>query len=189
MTRRVNWGHMTHAITIFLDGRPTLLAARLLADGTDSRPLVAAKEVPPTPPWDPFFPPYVCVHRRATPRMQWLGICTPAIHRTEARTAADQERSLASSCCAVGSAEIILLGDEVRTAPPPIDYLFGPDRVGVQRGAKRPTAHLLYLQALALVVRLSLPDRISMSRLSGCHTLDKWHFHKCTAGCIGDLKS
>lgn len=44
VTRRVNWGHMSHAVSVFLDGAPALLAARLVADGIESRPLVAAQE-------------------------------------------------------------------------------------------------------------------------------------------------
>ena len=43
--RRANWGHMSHAISVWLDGPPPLLAARLVADGTASRPLVAGSEV------------------------------------------------------------------------------------------------------------------------------------------------
>jgi shikimate kinase len=40
-----NWGHMSHAVSVWLDGPPPLLAARLVADGTASRPLVAGSEV------------------------------------------------------------------------------------------------------------------------------------------------
>lgn len=43
--RRTNWGHMSHAVSVWLDGPPPLLAARLVADGTESRPLVAGSEV------------------------------------------------------------------------------------------------------------------------------------------------
>lgn len=43
--QRTNWGHMSHAVSVWLDGPPPLLAARLIADGTASRPLVAKTEV------------------------------------------------------------------------------------------------------------------------------------------------
>ncbi len=43
--QRTNWGHMSHAVSVWLDGPPPLLAARLVADGTASRPLVAQTEV------------------------------------------------------------------------------------------------------------------------------------------------
>lgn len=44
---QANWGHMSHAVSVWLDGPPPLLAARLVADGTASRPLVAGSEVRP----------------------------------------------------------------------------------------------------------------------------------------------
>lgn len=42
-----NWGYMTQAITIYLEGEPELLTARVLKDGVENRPLLARKEVRP----------------------------------------------------------------------------------------------------------------------------------------------
>ena len=45
VTRKQNWGHMHHGVVVWLRGAPELLAARVVADGTASRPLVADAEV------------------------------------------------------------------------------------------------------------------------------------------------
>ena len=43
--KRSNWGHMSHAVSIWLHGEPPLLAARVCADGKAGRPLALAPEV------------------------------------------------------------------------------------------------------------------------------------------------
>ena len=45
VTRNVNWGHMHHGVVVWLRGAPELLAARVVAEGARSRPLVAHTEV------------------------------------------------------------------------------------------------------------------------------------------------
>ena len=40
-TKGENWGHMQGGISIWLNGPPTLLAHRVLRDGTENRPLLA----------------------------------------------------------------------------------------------------------------------------------------------------
>lgn len=40
-TRGMNWGHMQGGISIWLNGPPTLLARRVVQDGTSNRPLLA----------------------------------------------------------------------------------------------------------------------------------------------------
>ncbi len=47
VTRHSNWGHMHHGVVVWLRGAPELLAARVVAEGARSRPLVAHTEVPP----------------------------------------------------------------------------------------------------------------------------------------------
>lgn len=40
-TRAENWGHMQGGVSVWLNGPPTLLAHRVVGDGTDSRPLLS----------------------------------------------------------------------------------------------------------------------------------------------------
>jgi len=47
-----NWGYMTQAITIYLEGEPELLTARVLKDGVENRPLLARKEGETGDPYD-----------------------------------------------------------------------------------------------------------------------------------------
>ncbi|KAI3438459.1 hypothetical protein D9Q98_000888 [Chlorella vulgaris] len=43
-TRAENWGHMQGGISVWLNGQPTLLAHRVVADGSAKRPLIAQGE-------------------------------------------------------------------------------------------------------------------------------------------------
>ena len=45
VTRHANWGHMHHGVVVWLRGAPELLAARVVAEGARSRPLVAHTQV------------------------------------------------------------------------------------------------------------------------------------------------
>jgi len=38
--KRENWGYMNQAVSVWLNGSPELLAARVAADGGENRPLV-----------------------------------------------------------------------------------------------------------------------------------------------------
>ena len=40
-TRAVNWGHMQGGVSVWLNGPPSLLAHRVVGDGTETRPLLA----------------------------------------------------------------------------------------------------------------------------------------------------
>jgi hypothetical protein len=40
-TKSENWGHMQGGISVWLNGPPTLLAHRVVGDGTENRPLLA----------------------------------------------------------------------------------------------------------------------------------------------------
>lgn len=44
VTRTQNWGHMQHGVVVWLRGAPELLASRVVADGAQSRPLVAGSQ-------------------------------------------------------------------------------------------------------------------------------------------------
>jgi shikimate kinase len=43
-TKAVNWGHMHAGISVWLNGPPTLLARRVVRDGTEGRPLLSATQ-------------------------------------------------------------------------------------------------------------------------------------------------
>lgn len=40
-TKAENWGHMQGGVSVWLNGPPTLLAHRVVGDGTESRPLLS----------------------------------------------------------------------------------------------------------------------------------------------------